>query len=41
MKITDCCGAPAESNGDSSTEDYGICPICGEHCEYVEEDEDE
>lgn len=41
MKISDCCGVPAYSNGDSSTEDYGICPDCKEHCEYVEEDDGE
>ena len=35
MKISDCCGAEAYSNGDSSTEDYGICPDCKEHCEYI------
>ena len=38
MKISECCGAPAYSNGDGSTEDYGICPECGEHCEYEDED---
>lgn len=38
MKISDCCGAEAYSNGDSSTEDYGICPECKEHCEYIDVD---
>lgn len=42
MKVSDCCGAPPRSNGDCDTSDYGICPDCGDHCEYIEdEDEDE
>ena len=41
MKVSDCCGAEPLSDGDSSTEDYGICPDCGEHCEYIEEDDEE
>jgi hypothetical protein len=40
MKVSECCGA-SKSNGDSCSEDYGICPICGEHCEYVEDEEEE
>lgn len=36
MKVSDCCGCPAYSNGDGSTEDYGLCPDCGEHCTYIE-----
>lgn len=39
MKVSDCCGVPAYSNGDSDTEDYGICPQCNEHCEYVDDEE--
>lgn len=34
MKVSNCCGVEAYSNGDASTEDYGICPECKEHCEY-------
>ncbi len=41
MLVSECCGAPALSNGDSDTGDLGICPDCGEHCDYVEEDEDD
>jgi hypothetical protein len=41
MKITDCCGAEPLSNGDNDTMDYGICPECGEHCEYIDVYEDE
>jgi hypothetical protein len=41
MKVSDCCGAEPYSNGDSSTEDYGICPECKEHCEYIELDDEE
>ena len=40
MKVSDCCGAYPVSNGDNDTIDIGICPDCGDHCEYVEEDED-
>lgn len=35
MKVSDCCGARPHSNGDSTTEDYGICSDCKEHCTYV------
>lgn len=41
MKVSNCCGVPAYSNGDADTEDMGICPDCKEHCEYVEEGEGE
>ena len=33
--LSDCCGASPRGNGDSDTADIGICPDCGEHCEYV------
>ena len=36
--ISNCCGAYPKSNGDNDSSDYGICPECGEHCEYVEEE---
>ena len=40
MKYSDCCGAPAYSCfGDF--EDVGICPDCREHCEFIEEEEEE
>ena len=32
--LSDCCGAEAYSDGDGSTEDYGICPECHDHCTY-------
>lgn len=35
MLISDCCGAPSRGG-----EDYGICSECGEHCEYVDEEQD-
>lgn len=35
MLISDCCGASADGN-----EDYGICPDCKEHCEFIEEESD-
>ena len=31
--VSDCCGV-----GDIRFEDYGICPDCREHCEFVDED---
>ena len=36
MKVSDCCGA---SHPDA--EDYGICPDLREHCDFIEEEEDE
>ena len=36
LKYSSCCGAEA---GDF--EDVGICPDCKEHCEFIEDDEDE
>lgn len=35
-KISECCGAAAT---DPIMLDYGICPECNEHCEFVEEKE--
>jgi hypothetical protein len=34
--VSDCCGYPEIGN----SSDYGICPECKEHCEYVDEEED-
>ena len=39
--ISDCCGASPRGNGDNDLSDIGICSDCGEHCEYIEEDEEE
>ena len=36
-KTSNCCGAEPVSNGDTDTEDFGICPECLEHCIYEEE----
>jgi hypothetical protein len=33
--LSDCCGAPPLCNGDSDFTDIGICPDCGEHCEFI------
>ena len=33
MKVSDCCGCPSD-------EDMGICFECGEHCDFVEDNED-
>lgn len=32
--ISNCCGA-----SDIRFEDYGICPDCREHCEFIDEDD--
>ena len=34
QKISDCCGAYAT---DPLMLDYGICPDCKDHCEFVDE----
>jgi len=39
MKVSDCCGASPLSNGDMDLIDLGLCSDCGDHCEYIEEDE--
>lgn len=42
MKVSDCCGASPQSyvgphgTPDSDSIDHGICPECGDHCEYTE-----
>lgn len=36
MPISECCSADA-----GEFEDAGICPDCGEHCEFIEEEDDE
>ena len=35
IKVSDCCGAEPQGNRDCDTSDFGICPECHEHCEYV------
>lgn len=38
MKHSDCCGAsPKNFNNDCDSTDIGICPNCGEHCEFIDE----
>lgn len=32
---SDCCGEHTDM------EEYGICPGCLEHCEFIDEDEDD
>ena len=39
--VSDCCGVPPRGNGDCDTSDIGICPECGDHCEYVDMSEDD
>jgi hypothetical protein len=42
MKVSNCCGASPRAilgrHGeiDNDTETFGLCPECGEHCEYEE-----
>ena len=37
MLISDCCGAHITLD----FVDFEICPDCGEHCEIIDEDQDE
>jgi hypothetical protein len=37
--VSSCCGASPRGNGDSDLSDIGICSECGEHCEYIEEED--
>jgi transcription initiation factor IIE alpha subunit len=39
--VSYCCGVPPRGNGDCDTSDIGICPECGEHCEYVDMSDEE
>ncbi len=39
MIQSNCCGAPPVSNGDNDSLDYGICPDCGEHCEFIDDED--
>lgn len=41
--VSDCCGAPDEpvSLDGPSWGDLGICPQCREHCDFVEEEEED
>lgn len=39
IPVSNCCGAPAVSNGDCDTQDFGICSDCGEHCEYIDDEQ--
>lgn len=36
--ISDCCGAAPT---DPVMLDIGICPECKDHCEFIDEDEEE
>jgi hypothetical protein len=36
MPVSECCGAEA-----GEFEDAGICPDCLEHCDFIEDEEDE
>ena len=37
--ISDCCGAANRGNGDNDYGEFGICPECKEHCEFIDEEE--
>jgi hypothetical protein len=32
--VSECCGVSPRGNGDSDSSDIGICPNCGDHCNY-------
>ena len=38
-KISDCCGANNTGNGDTDYAEFGICPRCKEHCDFIDEDD--
>jgi uncharacterized radical SAM superfamily Fe-S cluster-containing enzyme len=38
MKISDCCGTEMT---EPIMKDYGICPECQDHCEWVDYDSDD
>lgn len=38
--LSNCCGALNQSNGDNDFAEFGICPDCGEDCEFEEEEEE-
>lgn len=40
MLISNCCGAANYSNGDSDFAEFGICPDCREHCEFIDDEDD-
>jgi len=39
MIVSNCCGASNRSNGDNDFSEFGICPECGEHCEFEDDEE--
>ena len=39
MTISDCCGAPFD--GIEGAEDACLCPACHEHCEWIDDEEEE
>lgn len=41
QQVSDCCGASDRDTGDndSSYADFGLCPVCKDHCTYVDEEE--
>lgn len=38
--VSDCCGASAISNGDTDNMEIGICSECGEHCDFIDLNEE-
>ena len=36
-KVSDCCGASAD---DDDGYELDVCPACGEHCDYIDEDDE-
>ena len=41
MNVSSCCGAYPAGNGDMDYEDLGMCSDCKEHCDYIDENEEE
>ena len=39
MKFSDCCGAPCD--GIEGAEETGLCLDCHEHCEWIDDEEEE
>ncbi len=37
MLVSECCGAPVRGNSD----DMGLCTNCRDHCEYINDEDDD
>ena len=42
MLTSNCCdAAPKTYNDDIDSMDLGICPCCGEHCDFIDDNEED